>query len=235
MPATVSDQVLLQLKGAIFDGMFHDGERLPPVTELAQQFGVSPSSVREALKQLEALGLVEMIHGRGVFVRSTKMHWQAKFNSFSETVRQWGKVPGARLLEGATLPASVDVAAQLNLSLAAPVHYLRRLRTADGEPLAIESSYLPAERFPDLLRDYRDPRSLYQMLTLQYGVRLGAGLQTLEAVATNAEDAGLLGIAMAAPSLLMATIAYDHAGAPVEYGLSLFRADRYRYVVRLLR
>jgi GntR family transcriptional regulator len=235
MPANVSDQVLLQLKGAILDSMYHDGERLPPVTELAQQFGVSPSSVREALKQLEALGLVEMIHGRGVFVRSTKIHWQAKFNSFSETVRQWGKVPGAVLLEGATLPAPVDVAAQLNLSLAAPVHYLRRLRTADGEPLAIESSYLPAERFPDLLRDYRDPRSLYQMLMLQYGVRLGAGLQTLEAIATSAEDAGLLGIAPAAPALLMATIAYDHANAPVEYGLSLFRADRYRYVVRLLR
>jgi GntR family transcriptional regulator len=232
---TVTEQVALQLKGAFLDGRYRDGERLPAVSDLAQQFGVSPSSVREALKQLEGIGLVEIVHGRGVFARSTKMHWQAKFNSFSETVRQWGKVPGAQLLEAQTLPATAEVAVQLGLSQDAPVHCLKRLRTADQDPIAIETSYLSAERFPDLLETYRDPRSLYQLLHMDYGVRLVAGLQTLEAVAASPEEAKTLAIPEGAPALLVATIAYDVESFPVEYGLSLFRGDRYRYVVRLLR
>jgi GntR family transcriptional regulator len=231
----VTDQVVLQLKGALYEGRYRDGERLPAVSDLAQQFGVSTSSVREALKQLEGVGLVEILHGRGVFARSTKMHWQAKFNSFSETVRLWGKVPGAQLLEGATLPATAEVAAQLGLNQDAPVHCLKRLRTADHDPIAIETSYLSAERFPNLLDKYRDPRSLYQLLQIEYGVHLVAGLQTLEAVAAGLEEAELLGIADGAPALLVATLAYNVESFPVEYGLSLFRGDRYRYVVRLLR
>ena len=232
---TVTDQVVLLLKGALYDGRYHEGERLPPVTDLAQQFRVSTSSVREALKQLEAIGLVRMVHGSGVFVQSTKMHWQAKFNSYSETVQQWGKVPGAHLLDWDTVPATPEIAAQLGLSEGIPVHYLKRLRTADDDAIAIETSFLPAERFPDLLSIYRDPRSLYQLLYTEYGVRLVAGLQTLEAVSVERDEGKLLGVARDAPALLVATIAYDVESVPVEYGLSLFRGDRYRYVVRLMR
>ncbi len=232
---TVADRVADHLRQAFLNGEYRDGERLPSLPDLAKEFGVSISSVREGLKKLEALGLIEIVHGRGVFVRSDKMHWRGRFTSFSETVRLWGKVPGARLLESATLPADEKVAAQLNLSQGTPVHCLRRLRLADAEPLAIETSFLPAALFPDLLKVYRDPMSLYHLLQTEYGIRLVAGIQTLEAVLAEDEEATLLEVKPGAPMLLVSTVAYDTEMTPIEYGLSLFRGDRYRYVVRLTR
>lgn len=234
-PNTVADQVANHLRQAFLNGEYSNGERLPSLAALAKEFGVSISSVREGLRKLEALGLVEIVHGRGVFVRSGKLYWQGRFTSFSETVRLWGKVPGARLLESATLPADEKTAAQLNLSRGALVHYLKRLRLADAEPLAIETSFLPAALFPNLLEAYRDPMSLYQLLQTEYGTRLVAGIQTLEAVLADDEEAALLEIKPGDPLLLVSTVAYDTEMRPIEYGLSLFRGDRYRYVVRLTR
>ncbi len=232
---TVADQIVLQLKDNIINGDYHDGDRLPSVQELAAQFGVSISSVREALKKLEALDFVEIIHGRGVFVRSPQMNWQARFTSFSETVQQQGKVPGARLLSSGTCPAPAQVAAQLGMSEGSPVYTLRRLRLADGQPVAIEDSYLPASRFPNLLEKYRDPMSLYHLMQTEYGIRPESGLQILQAVLVQAEESALLHVDQGSPGLLVNTIAYDAEGLPVEYGTSLFRADQYRYVVRLSR
>jgi GntR family transcriptional regulator len=232
---TVADRVAIHLREAFLSGEYSDGEQLPSLADLAKDFGVSISSVREGLKKLEALELVEIVHGRGVFVHSAKLHWQGRFTSFSEMVRQWGKVPGAQLLESTTMPADDKVAAQLNLSCGAPVHYIRRVRLADAEPLAIETSFLPGERFPTLLEVYRDPMSLYQLIQNEFGTRPVAGIQTLEAVLAADEDAALLRVEPGAPLLLVNTIAYDAEMVPVEYGSSLFRGDRYRYVVRLSR
>jgi GntR family transcriptional regulator len=232
---TVADQIILHLKDAFLEGKYYDGQQLPAVADLAEQMGVGISSMREALKKLEALGWVEIIHGRGIYVRTAKLQWQAKFTSFSETVRTWGKVPGAKLLDSGLHSAPMDVAVQLGLCLGSPVYYLRRLRLADGEPIAIETAYLDAERFPGLLEVYQDPRSLYQLLQVEYNVRLVAGLQTIEAVAVNTTDSEVLSVPIGSPALLVSTIAYDIKSVPVEYGLSLFRSDKYRYVVKLMR
>jgi GntR family transcriptional regulator len=234
--SSVTEQIVAHLKQCFVEGKYQDGDRLPSITALAEEFGVSVASMREALRILEALDLVEIIQGKGTYVRPTQLYWQAKFTSFSEIVRhQWGKIPGARLLKADTVPADAQIAAQLQIGEGLPAVHLQRLRLADNEPIAIEDSYLPAERFRGLLQYYRDPMSLYQLLENKYGVRLVAGLQTLEATLLSQEDSELLSIQPGQPGLFVSTIAYDIEKNPVEYGTSLFRGDRYRYVVRLTR
>lgn len=234
-PISIADQIAIQLKEALVTGEYRAGEQLPPVAELARRFSVGVSSVREALKKLEALELVEIIHGRGVFVRSAKMQWQARFTNFSEMVRQWGKIPGAKLLESESCAATMHLAAQLGLHEGAAVHRLKRVRLADDEPIAVETSYLPADRFPNLLRVYRDPMSLYQLLLAEYHVKPTNALQILEAKLMDMDDAHWLNVHPGSPALLVDTIAYDADSIPIEYGVSIFRADKYKYVVRLSR
>lgn len=235
LKASITDQVVLRLKDEIHNGKYRDGEQLPSLTDIAEQFGVGVSTAREALRKLEALEMVEIIHGKGTFVIKKQMHWEAKFTSFSEIVRQWGKIPGAKLIEAKTLEADDKVAAQLSIRQGDKVHFLRRLRLADGAPIAIENSYLPEARFPELLDLYQDPMSLYQLLQTNYNTHLIAGLQTLSAVLLSDSERDLLGAEDIAPGLLVDTIAYDAKSVPVEYGSSLFKADTYRYVVRLSR
>lgn len=232
---TATDQVVLCIKDEIESGKYQDGDTLPPVTELAKQYGVGISTIREALRKLEAIELIKIVHGRGSFVQRKHIQWEAKFASFSEIIRKWGKVPGARLLKSATISADDRVAAQLNLPCGSPVHFLRRLRLADNEPIAIENSYLPAERFPNLLTEYKDPMSLYQLLEIQYGTYMTSALQTVRAELLVEDDRELLGAAKGEPALVLETIAYDFKSVPVEYGLSIFKADKYRYVVHLSR
>ncbi len=232
---TATDQVVLCIKDDIESGKYQDGDLLPSVTDLAKQYGVGISTIREALRKLEAIDLINVIHGRGSLVQRKNIQWEAKFASFSEIVRKWGKVPGARLIESGTISADDRVAAQLNLPCGAPVHFLHRVRLVDNEPIAIEKSYLPAERFPNLLAEYQDPMSLYQLLENKYNTYMTSALQTLRAELLKDRDRDLLQADAGEPSLVLETIAYDFKSVPVEYGLSIFKADKYRYVVRLLR
>ncbi len=233
--SSVIDQIIAYIKQWLAEGVYRDGDKLPSMTALAADLNVSVSSIREALRNLEALNLIEIIHGRGVFVKSAQLQWQAKFTSFSEMVRQWGKIPSARLLIAETITADSRIAAQLQIGVENPVYHLKRVRLADDEPMAIEDSYLPENRFPGLLESYRDPMSLYELLKTLYQIQPVTGLQTLVAVALSPEDSQLLCSDPKEPALLVNTIAYDREKIPIEYGYSLFRADKYRYVVRVTR
>ncbi|MBN2396178.1 MAG: GntR family transcriptional regulator [Candidatus Atribacteria bacterium] len=234
---SITDRIAAEIQQSIIEGEFQDNQQFPSLIEMAKQYDVSVATMREALRKLEALNYVQIKHGKGVFVRrsETRLHWQAKFTSFSETIRSRGKLPGAKLLHQDIIPASQFVASQLNIGKGTLVYFLKRLRYIDNEPIAIEESFLPYERFPSLFELYKDPMSLYQLLQNEYEVRFIAGIQTLEAINLNIEDSKLLETQPGSPALNVNTIAYDFYDVPAEFGSSLFRGDKYRYVVRLSR
>ena len=62
-------EIVRQVRALIAEGRLKSGDRLPPERDLAQQFKVSRTSVREALRTLESLGLIEIRPGEGTFVR----------------------------------------------------------------------------------------------------------------------------------------------------------------------
>lgn len=233
--SSISDQIVTHFKEAFTNHDYKNGEKLPSVNDLAIQFGVSVSSIREALKKLEALELVEMIHGKGVFVRSAPMTWPSRFRSFSETVRESGHVPGAHVLALECVPANSRVAVQLGIGVGDEVFRLKRLRSSDDDLVAIEESFLPSNLVPDLDKIYNEPMSLYQVLELQYNIHLIMAIHTLEAVSLTEEDALILNANTGEPALRMVTVAYDHESRPIEFGYSIFRGDRYRYIVRVTR
>jgi GntR family transcriptional repressor for pyruvate dehydrogenase complex len=65
---SLSDRLARQIRGSIQSGDFRRGDRLPPIMEMARRFGVGHPTIREALKKLEAMGVVDIRHGSGVFV-----------------------------------------------------------------------------------------------------------------------------------------------------------------------
>ncbi len=65
---SLSDRLARQIRGSIQGGDYRRGDRLPPIMEMARRFGVGHPTIREALKKLEAMGVVSIRHGSGVFV-----------------------------------------------------------------------------------------------------------------------------------------------------------------------
>ena len=233
----ISDEVATWLTEAIENGRFKPGDKLPSVAQLAKELGVGRSSVREALRHQQALGLVDLQHGRGTFITATKpIQLGSYLSSFSESVRERGMQPGAVLLRREVVAADNAVQENLRLGTGERVNLLQRLRLADGEPLAFEISYTSYEMFPDLLDgSWSLHRSLYETLTEKYNVILAYAQQTVSATLIAAEQSHLLQVNAGSPAIEVHTVAYTADNTPIEYGLSVYRGDRYKYTVTLRR
>jgi GntR family transcriptional regulator len=231
----VADEVASWLTEAIENGRFKQGDKLPSVVQLAKELGVGRSSVREALRHQQALGLIELHHGRGTFVTAGKpIQLGSYLSSFSESIRERGLEPGAVLLRREVLAADETVRDYLQLGEGEEVNLLQRLRLADGEPLAFELSYTPYKLFPNLLEgSWSMNRSLYETLRQKYNVVLSYAQQTVGAALITAEQSHLLQVKQGSPAIEVHTVAYTSDGTPIEYGLSVYRGDRYKYTVTL--
>lgn len=228
----LSDQVAELLLNRIQTGVYKSSNLLPSIVNLSNELNVSRSTIREALSRLETLGLVEVHHGKGVKVTESKIDFSSRVKSFSETVREQGKFPGGRVLEKGIVQADPVIAERLGIQPSENVIYLSRLRLADGLPLAIENSFMPCELFPALLEQAEIEKSLYELFRNIYGHEVTYAVRTIEAVLTTPEENKLLGLHGRQPALLIETLAMDINQRPVEYGKSLYRADRFKFVVQ---
>lgn len=234
-PIPMYYQIRSRLLEAIENGQLKAGDRVPSERELTERFGVSRMTARQAVSELETQGYLYRIQGKGTFVAAPKLDQPlVGLTSFSEDMRRRGMVPGARVLAAELQPAGVLVARTLGLNETAQVLRVERLRLADGEPMALETAYVPADRCPGLLDLTLEDQSLYAILRAHFGLHLVRAAQRLEAVAANAYEAGVLHVHEGTPLLLLERVSRDEADTPVEYVRSLYRGDRYRFVTELL-
>jgi GntR family transcriptional regulator len=221
------------LAGEIATGALGPGDRLPAEHDLAAWFGVSRMTLRHALAELVKRGLVTKTVGRrgGTFVAAPKLEQDhTTLAGFSEQLRRHGMVAGARVLTAVSRPAGPAAAAALQIGPDDPVYEIRRIRLADGRPIAAERSVFPASRFPGML-DSRLDGSLYELLEVRYGLRPHRARESLEPVTAGVREAEALEVAVGAPLMLVERIAYARSGEPLEYAHDLFRGDRTRVVV----
>jgi GntR family transcriptional regulator len=149
------------------------------------------------------------------------------FSSFSEDMRARGMTPGSVVRSRELIEAGPFLARTLEVAAGAPVAEFERVRTADGEPLALERVYLSAERFPGIEAADLEHASLFELLADSYDTSLSGADQRVVAVAIEAEEAPLLGVDEGVPGLRFHTLARDTRGVPAYYATSLFRGDRY--------
>jgi GntR family transcriptional regulator len=230
---TVHAQIEDWLAGQIADGALVAGDRLPTEQDLAAWFGVSRMTLRHALAELAKRGLVTKEVGRhgGTFVAAPKLEQDlTTLAGFSEQLRRNGMVAGARVLSARSRPAGPAARAALQLGAGDQVHEIRRIRLADGRPVALEHSLFPAARFPGML-DARLDGSLYELLEVTYGLRPHRARESLEPVTAGTREAEVLEVDLGAPLMLVERTAYARSGEPLEFARDLFRGDRTRVVL----
>jgi len=211
------------------------GMVLPSERTLEKRYNVARATVTQAINELVGRGLLYRVRGSGTFVAEPKLRQPATLSSFSEDMRARGMQPGSVVLEHEVIPAGVIIARQLELEPNAPVLHIHRLRTADGEPMALERVYLPAERFPGLeVADLTDA-SLYDVLSERWGAEVAVADQWVMAIRLSDREARLLDVPPVQPGLLCQRVTRDVAGTVVEYSRALYRGDRYETHTRLRR
>jgi GntR family transcriptional regulator len=211
------------------------GSPVPPERELARAYGTSRTTVRQALAELVVEGRLLRMQGKGTFVAKPKVAQVLELASYTEGLREHGLHPQTRILEIGYVAADDQLAALLGIRPGGRALRVHRLRLADGEPMSVDTSHLPARRFPGLRKQLARHTSLYETLASAYGVQLTEAEETIETVLADPHNAGLLGVDVGLPLLLLSRHAVDAAGEPVEWAQSWYRGDRYKFVTRLRR
>lgn len=215
-------QVEATLKEMIEGLVYSPGERIPSERELAEQLGVSRMTVRRAIENFIQRGLLERRSTSGTFVRQPQVYRRVGEDvamGLTQLLREEGAVAGSKLLGFEVMLAPLKIAEKLAIRIGVPVCMIRRLRSANGKPFCIETSYLPQELVPDLCdEDLNKPQaSLYSLLENRYGIRLVRNQETLNMSYATHEEAQLLELKEGDPVLLLKSVVFDEHDRPVEY------------------
>ncbi|WP_068613782.1 GntR family transcriptional regulator [Paenibacillus tuaregi] len=218
-----------QLKEMIVEdiesGRLNQGDKLPSERDLAEQHKVSRMTARHALSLLEREGFVERIVGAGTFVSNRKIQMDFTFNSFSKSMLDLGMKPTTETLFMKVERAKPSVAKMLDVEEGEELFSLKRLRLADGIPVAIELSQIPY-RYCRGIEDYMNENvSLYKVLEDVYSIKLHKATQYTRISISDEMESRLLKIQNESACLLLETVAYDTEGRSIEFSQSITRGD----------
>jgi len=227
-------QIQAQLLKMIQSGQLRPGDALPSEDELSRTCGVSRMTARHALQSLKNQGFASRHKGQGTFVSQPRVEKDiTHLSGFTAEMRALGLQPGSRILSAEMVPAPAEVASRFRVEVGAPMFNLRRLRLADGLPVAVEEVWLSREQFPGVDKINFASSSLYQTLRERYGIRVSRADEILEARAASRHEAELLEIPRRSSVLVISRTLWDIDGKPVETAHSVYRGDRYRAVLAI--
>ncbi|WP_306325229.1 GntR family transcriptional regulator [Streptomyces venezuelae] len=215
----------------VIDGR-RPGDAIPSERTLCATLGVSRPTLRAAVDELVATGLLVREHGRGMFVAPDKITQELVAE------HQAAGVPRSRgdwtstVLELRTVRAGARIGRKLAISPAAELLHVTRLRHVDGAPIALEHLHVPADLVPGLTAADMET-GFYAHLRDRRGIRPAHAVQSIEPTVLSDEEAALLSVPVLSPALLFDRTTSDAENRPIEYVRSLYRGDRYRIVSRL--
>ena len=234
LPVPLYHQLQSILKAEIEARKWRADEQLPNETKLAERFGVSKITVRQALQELAELGYIRREQGRGTFVARRKFdEGPRELTSFTEEMRRHDLTAQSRVLAQFVVAADARVAEALLLPLHSPVYVLKRVRLAGGEPMSVQTAHIPAAFVPGLA--VAEEVSLYDILQSRYHLYPARARETYYAAAAEPATAELLGIPAGSAVFSVERVTLLTNERPFEFVQSVVRGDRYTIVLDLVK
>jgi GntR family transcriptional regulator len=202
------------------------GDALPSESDLAQRFGVSRMTARQAMQNLAQEGLVSRRRGAGSYIAQRPLHRrEGMLMSFTDDMRRRGMVASSRLLDATLRSATAGEIEALRLSETSRVVAISRIRLADNVALAVEHVALPAECAGVLAEDL-ETGSLHEYLHRRGWTPALARSWIGARVATPAE-VRMLDMTSRGALLVERRIIYDRDNQPFEHTETAYVAERY--------
>ncbi|WP_342432974.1 GntR family transcriptional regulator [Neobacillus sp. FSL H8-0543] len=234
-PIPIYHQLEEYLKQQIESGILMEEAAIPSEREFAETFQISRMTVRQAINNLVLEGYLKRQKGRGTFVNKIKIEQELQgMTSFTEDMVSRGMQPSSKLLSFQIHPADKKTAQELQITPNDLVYTIKRIRLADGVPMALETAYIPVNLVPGLTEGNSN-QSLYQYIEENLSLSISEASQEIEASIATIKEAKSLAIEPGEPILLIVRISYLANGTPFELVKSSFRADRYRFTHKMKR
>jgi GntR family transcriptional regulator len=222
------EQLVDQVRSLIKAKRLKEGQTFCSEGHIARALGISKMPVRQAFQKLRSEGLLVIAKGKRPVIGSGRVPWNfQQLRGFSEEMRRRGLVPSAHMLSMEIVEPEIDVAQALKLTPGERVYRVRRLRSVDGEPVAMVTSNLPARIFAGIDKCDLEKQSLYQVFEQVYKRKLKWAEEVIGAMNAGEEEARSLEAQPGSPLLVIKETTYDIQDVPIEYSVSFLRGDRY--------
>ena len=225
----IKEDLFLHLRS----GRWAPGSELPTEEALCRHYRVSRGTVRRAIADLVTDGYVERHRGRGTFVSRPKLE-SGVIGSYSR-FRVIGPPldPGGRVVFCRRIRAAKDIATMLKVDSGASLWNLERVRFTNGQPVSIQTSFLPVALCPDLSRQPLSERHLIDVLRDAYEVHLGSAVEYIDPSVADGYAARHLGIKVRTPLFQIERTTFTVTGEIAEFRRAVLRGDVYRYRIEL--
>lgn len=214
-------------------GLYKAGEKIPSERVLSEEYHVSRMTARQAVGALVADGVVYREKGKGTFVAS-KQFSQNNVKSFTQTLKEQGYDPSTIVLEFSNVHSLREISAVMELPYDAHFYKLKRLRLGNGVPIALETVYLPIDKFKDL-KEKDIGHSLYKTLENDYGYVVGRVSNDIDACISNRIMMKLFEVQKPVALLKIIGVSYTIDGEKLFYEESYYRSDLYKHQADIYR
>lgn len=233
---TLYDQIKDDLLSKIKDGTYPEGQTIPSELELAEMYGVSRPTIRQALHVLVSDGYLEKRRRRGTVVTKPKVSqsFTMSISSFEDAMRLAGRLPKTKVLVFKRERANAEVEKHLELTRDQDVFKLVRLRYADNLPNVFVEGYIPCTLYPGLDSFDFNESSLYAAMDT-CGNPVMTARRRLEVIKADGAAAALLDVEAGDPLLLFHTVARDANGTAVEYSVATYRGESNSFELNVSR
>ncbi len=235
-PTPLYYQLKQIIRQEIEQGTYQPGDRLPSEPALIQQYGVSRITVRQALDELEAEGMIVRRHGKGSYVTTPRIEQDLiRLTDFVEDMQLAGLSPSSRVLAFSHETATAEIADILHLSGSSEVVRVDRLRLGNEQPIAYDITWLPLRFGLLLAEDMLVGETIFHILETRYDIPVETGAFTITAAAATPSQAEALTCVEGAALLLIQRISYTTGNVPVYLQNRYYRPDRVNYHLTLRR
>ncbi|MDX2969724.1 GntR family transcriptional regulator [Kribbella solani] len=229
--AQVEDALVARLRSDL-----RPGDRMPSEDELIGEFGVSRITVRRAVQNLVARGLVVTRPGRGSYVAVPRITQPlTELTGFVEDMEANGLAATARVLTVQEIPAPPGARRALELPLGSVVTFIERVRLANGHPISFDRTYLVPDLGRLVARDDLANEPVFALLEQRHDTPLVEATYALNAVTADPEIAAALETPEGSAVLRIERTSYTHDDRPVDYEVLHYRGETITFTTRLPR
>lgn len=232
VPIALYYQLKEEIRRKILSNEWKEGSKLPSEKDICEIFGVSRTTVRKAVDELEAEGYLVKRQGRGTFVKqksiAQKLH---KFYSFSEELKGLGIKETAKMVIFKEIIPEISIKKALQLSAEERVFWIKRVRYMDEKAYTVENSYIPVKYVPGMTQELVETNGLYKTLNL-FQVYPERATENFSAVNLSHEDACAMKLKAGEAAIYLTRTTYSGVNI-IEYCHSVVRGDVFQYTVEL--
>ncbi|MBN2130534.1 MAG: GntR family transcriptional regulator [Sedimentisphaerales bacterium] len=224
----ISRQIIERIRS----GELRPGMRVPSENELIRRHGISNTTARKALYEIEAEGWCTRVKGKGTFVRERSVQRSAtRILAFTRNMREAGYTPSTRVLDARRVEKGYSAIINgRRYAMTGPVYKIHRLRFADETPMMIEVRYISLEFCPGIeSKDFTG--SLYEIYEKDYGLHLVEIQQMLSTIMLDATTQRFFDLSESVPALRVEGVTFCGKEMILEMEDSIYRGDKYRFSV----